>query len=190
MLMIFNKLKGIYKRRKLSKLLLKLKAFGALNEINVDVQIVHPERVALGSYVYIGPGAQINGQGGVEIKSGTIIGPKLTIYSANHRFRDAEYIPYDQIYDFRKVIINENVWIGSNVIIAPGTEIGEGSVIGAGSVVSGKIPPLSIAVGNPCKVIKTRDEEHYYKLKSEEKIYLKYKKEGHIALNLTLGYEE
>lgn len=188
--MIIDRLIKLYKKRKLSKLLLKLKKFGKLNDINVDIQIGHPERVELGSYVHIGPGAQINGQGGVKINSGTIIGPKLTIYSANHRFREAEYIPYDEIFDFRRVTINENVWIGSNVIITPGAEIGEGCIIGAGSVVSGKIPPLSIVVGNPCKVIKTRDEAHYYKLKKEEKFYLKYKKEGLITPNLILGYEE
>lgn len=48
------------------------------------------------------------------------------------------------------------MWIGARVIILPGVKIGRGSVIGAGSVVSKSIPEYSVAVGNPCKVVKLR----------------------------------
>jgi len=53
-------------------------------------------------------------------------------------------------------VIGNDVWIGTRVIILPGVEIGSGSVIGAGSIVSRSIPPYSIAVGAPAKVIRTR----------------------------------
>ena len=188
--MILDKIRNKFKSHKLLNLLKKLKKFGDLNDISVDTQIVYPERVEIGSYIYIGPGARINGLGGLEIKSGTIIGPNLILHSANHKFKQSRFIPYDETFDFRKVTIGENVWVGGNVIIVPGTEIGEGCIIGAGSVVSGKIAPLSIVVGNPCRVIKTRDAEHYYKLKKENKIYLKNKKENKITPNLNIGYNE
>lgn len=55
----------------------------------------------------------------------------------------------------RPVIIEDCVWIGANSIILPGVTIGKGSVIGAGSVVTKNIPPMSIAAGNPAKVIRT-----------------------------------
>ena len=48
-------------------------------------------------------------------------------------------------------------WIGFRVLILPGTRIGRASLIGAASVVFGDIPPYSIAVGNPVKVIKRRE---------------------------------
>ena len=48
-----------------------------------------------------------------------------------------------------------DVWIGGNVTILPGVTIGNGSTIGAGSVVIRDIPEGSIAVGNPCRVVKT-----------------------------------
>lgn len=57
------------------------------------------------------------------------------------------------------IVIGNDVWIGRNVLILPGCLIGDGSVIGAGSVVAGTISPYSIAVGNPCKVVKSRFTE-------------------------------
>ena len=52
--------------------------------------------------------------------------------------------------------IGSDVWLGQNTFIKAGICIGTGSVIGAGSVVTKNIPPYSIAVGNPCKVIRPR----------------------------------
>lgn len=56
----------------------------------------------------------------------------------------------------KSVSIEDDVWLGYNVTVLPGVTIGKGSVIGAGSVVCSDIPPYSIAVGNPAKVIKRR----------------------------------
>lgn len=55
-------------------------------------------------------------------------------------------------------IIEENVKIGAGAIILPGITIGANSLIGAGSVVTKDIPPDSVAVGNPAKVIKKIDQ--------------------------------
>lgn len=59
----------------------------------------------------------------------------------------------------KPVIIEDNCWIASNVIIVGRVTIGEGSVIGAGSVVTRSIPKNSLAVGNPCKVIREITEQ-------------------------------
>jgi len=56
------------------------------------------------------------------------------------------------------VTIGDNVWICAGVIVLPGVTIGANSVIGAGSVVTKDIPPDSLAVGNPCKVIRKVNE--------------------------------
>lgn len=178
------------KKRRFHHLKKRLKAYGEGNDLSYDIQIDFPDRVTLGSYIYIGPGASINGLGGIEIKSGVIIGPNLTIHSANHNYKTAKFIPYDETFEFRKVTIHENVWIGGNVIITPGSTIGEGAIIGAGCVVSGNIPALAIAIGNPCQVIKYRDQDHYNKLKQDNKIYLKYKFEKNITPNITDGYTD
>lgn len=52
------------------------------------------------------------------------------------------------------VTIGDNVWIAAGAQVLPGVTIGEGSVIGAGSVVTRDVPPYSLAVGNPCRVIR------------------------------------
>ena len=54
--------------------------------------------------------------------------------------------------------IGDNVFIGYRSLILAGVKIGKGSIIGAGSIVNKDIPENSVAVGNPCKVIKTTDE--------------------------------
>lgn len=52
------------------------------------------------------------------------------------------------------IVIGNNVWIGGGVIVNPGVTIGDNVVIGSGSVVTKDILSNSIAVGNPCKVIR------------------------------------
>src|SRR5690606_17282108 len=102
-----------------------------------------------------------------------IIGPKFTVYSANHNFRDnIQAIPYDSVVHFKKVKIGENVWIGGNVILVPGVEIGEGAVIAAGAVVTKNIAACDIVGGNPAKKIGMRNVNTYFKLKQEGKIYM------------------
>lgn len=66
----------------------------------------------------------------------------------------------------KDVHIGENAWIGANVVIVPGVRIGENAVIGAGSVVTKDIPDNTLAVGNPCRVLREisqRDKEFFYK---------------------------
>ena len=59
----------------------------------------------------------------------------------------------------RPIIIGNGCWLGGGVIVLPGVTIGDGCVIGGGSVVTKDIPPNSLAVGNPCRVIRKINEE-------------------------------
>lgn len=167
-----------YKRSILRSRLNNLKFKGENLDLDNSININFPERIILEEFIHIGPNGTLNGVGGLTIKKGTIIGPNVYIHTANHSFREAEYLPYDEKYSFKEVIIGENVWIGANVNIAPGANIGEGCIVGMGAVVSGTIPPMSIVVGNPCKIIGTRDEGEYARLKKEGKIYLEAKCAG------------
>ena len=84
----------------------------------------------------------------------TMIGPNVVLATAGHpicpELREKEYQYNMQIH------IGRNCWLGAGVIVMPGVTIGDNTVIGAGSVVTKDIPPYSIAVGVPAKVIKSR----------------------------------
>lgn len=102
--------------------------------------------------------------GMVRIGSNVLIGPNVLISTAghpvHHELRNTG-LEYGQ-----PITIGDNVWIGGNVTILPGVTIGEDCVIGAGSVVTRDIPPHSIAVGSPCKVLRPitdGDKKYYFK---------------------------
>ena len=89
----------------------------------------------------------------VTIGNHAYIGPNVSLYTACHptdpveRRKGTEWA--------KPITIGNDVWIGGNVTVLPGVTIGNGCTIGAGSVVTSDIPDGSIAVGNPCRVIKT-----------------------------------
>ena len=53
----------------------------------------------------------------------------------------------------KDIIVEEDVWIGNHVTLLSGVTVGRGAEVGAGSVVRGNIPPYSVVIGNPCKVV-------------------------------------
>lgn len=89
----------------------------------------------------------------VKFGDNVFIAPNCSFYTAGHPL-DAEM--RNKGIEYAKPIeIGNNVWIGGNVVVLPGVKIGDNTVIGAGSVVNKDIPSNVVAVGNPCKVIKT-----------------------------------
>ena len=116
-------------------------------------------------------GMFINGGGNVTIGNYFHSGIECMIITQNHKYDDGELLPYGTKYNYKDVVIEDCVWLGRRVTILPGTHIGEGAIIQAGAVVHGEIPPYAIAGGNPAKVFKYRDIEHYKKLKKEGRFY-------------------
>lgn len=102
--------------------------------------------------------------GKVTIGKNAQIAPNVSIYTAGHPIHPNSR---NSGYEYGiPVTIGDNVWIGGNTVICPGVTIGDNVVIGAGSVVTRDIPSWRIAVGNPCKVIRTiteKDRDYYYK---------------------------
>ena len=87
----------------------------------------------------------------VTIGENAFIGPNVMISAASHPIDPVERLHGE---DGAPVWIGDNVWLGGNVAVLPGVRIGHNCVIGAGSVVTRDIPDNSVAVGNPCRVVK------------------------------------
>lgn len=147
---------------------------------NVDIMkkvILHDiENIKFGEYIYIGPQCEFIAEGGIEIGDNVIFGPDVKIWTMNHNYHSTEMVPYDSKHITKKVVIGDNVWIGHGARIAPGTEIGDGCVIGMSAVVRGKIPPLSVVIGNPGQIVNKRDEAIYREIIKKEGYYYKMKK--------------
>ncbi|MFZ4545785.1 MAG: acyltransferase [Bacteroidales bacterium] len=113
--------------------------------------------VLLGNRVRVGIGSVIIGP--VTMGNGSGLGQHVFVSGFNHGYKDGTKNSSIQPLDIKPVIIEDEVHIGANSVVTAGVTIGKRSQIGAGSVVTKSIPPFSIAVGNPCKVIKTLNQE-------------------------------
>ncbi len=100
----------------------------------------------------------------VTICDNVFIAPNVGIYTAGHPIHP--YLRNQELEFALPIAIGHNVWIGGNVVINPGVTIGSNTVIGSGSVVTKDIPANVLAVGNPCKVLRSitdADRDYYYK---------------------------
>src|SRR5690606_13204642 len=113
-----------------------------------------PEKIQKGILCDPGdnPGVYIQAMNGIILGNNVGISPGAKIISANHN--NENHSTHDETSPIQ---IGNNVFIYANAVILPGVKIGDNVVIGAGSVVAKDIPSNSIAVGNPCKVIKEKD---------------------------------
>jgi acetyltransferase-like isoleucine patch superfamily enzyme len=107
-------------------------------------------RLEIGDRTSINYGADFAATGLVKIGAGCRIGTHVIILDNDfHEIDDRSRRPSP-----KPVIIGDEVWVGNRAMILPGVTIGDGTVIGAGSVVMTDIPPHSLAMGNPARVIK------------------------------------
>ena len=82
-----------------------------------------------------------------------MFGPSVQIYATTHPVDPAERATGKEFS--AAVTIGDDCWIGGGAIILAGVTIGNGSVIGAGSVITKDIPAGVVALGNPCRVVKS-----------------------------------
>ncbi len=138
--------------------------------IGTNVKIDTPFYCDYGRHIHIGDDVIINISctfvdcNRIDIGNKVLIASNVQIYTATHPVALEERVKMnwkreDNQAWFRTyalpVKIEDNVWIGGGAIILPGITVGANSVIGAGSVVTRDIPPDSVAVGNPCRVIRS-----------------------------------
>jgi acetyltransferase-like isoleucine patch superfamily enzyme len=125
----------------------------------VDIRAYDKEggQITIGENTYIGPYVCMAGPGFIKIGRDCMIASHSSLYANNHIFADPD-IPFrEQDLTTKGIKIEDDCWLGTGVRILDGVTIGKGSVVGAGSVVTKDIPPFSVAVGVPARVIKKRD---------------------------------
>ena len=132
---------------------------GLLGHIEDDEVIINQpfycdygKQISVGRRFFANFNLTILDEAPVTIGDDCFIGPNVSIYTACHSTDPTER--NTRIEWAEPVTIGDNVWIGGSVTILPGVTIGDNVTIGAGSVVTKDIPSDTVAVGNPCKVIK------------------------------------
>lgn len=126
--------------------------------IEPPIRMDYGWNVKLGKDVFINFNCTILDTCRVEVGSRTLLGPNVSLFAATHPVESSIRQGINGPELGAPIRIGEDCWIGGNVIVLPGVTIGNRCVIGAGSVVTKDIPPDSVAVGNPAKVIKTIDD--------------------------------
>lgn len=120
--------------------------------INQPFRCDYGKQISIGKRFFANFNFVVLDEAHVTIGDDCFIGPNVSIYTACH---STDPVERNSRREWAKPVkIGNNVWIGGSVTILPGVTIGDNVTIGAGSVVTRDIPSNSVAVGNPCKVIK------------------------------------
>ncbi len=129
-----------------------------LGSVGARPVLFSPFHAGFGSNVHIGDdffgNVNLTFVDDVEIRigDGVMIAPSVTLTTTGHPIHPAQRVDFTRFSE--PIVIEDRVWIGSNAVVLPGVRIGFGSVIGAGSVVTRDVPPMSVAVGSPARVIR------------------------------------
>ena len=121
--------------------------FCTINNGVGDVIIGDETRIGMGN-VIIGP---------VRIGNAVIFAQNVVMSGLNHSYEDINLPISKQKVSTATITIEDECWIGANAVVTAGVTVGRHSVIAAGAVVTKNIPPYSVAVGNPARVIKQYD---------------------------------
>lgn len=121
-----------------------------------NVYLLNIQNLNIGDNVSIHPLCYIDASGGINIGNNVSIAHSTTLLSEEHNYSDLNTNIKDQGIEFRKTIIEDNVWIGGACRILGGSFIESGSIIAAGAVVKNKVLSNTIVGGVPAKIIKER----------------------------------
>lgn len=120
--------------------------------VNQPFRCDYGKQISVGKRFFANFNFTVLDEARVTIGDDCFIGPNVSIYTACHSTDPVERNSRQEWA--LPVSIGHNVWIGGSVTILPGVTIGDNVTIGAGSVVVSDIPSNTVAVGNPCRVVK------------------------------------
>ncbi|MBD2102695.1 DapH/DapD/GlmU-related protein [Leptolyngbya sp. FACHB-261] len=132
----------------------------------VNIRAHKNGHIQVGRGSYIGPYTCLSGPN-IDIGKDCLIASHSGIYANNHSFDDPTLPIKKQDSTYKGIVIEDDCWLGTGVKVLDGVTIGRGSVIGAGAVVTRDIPPGSVAVGVPAKVVSRRSASQMAKRTTE-----------------------
>lgn len=112
--------------------------------------------IKIGNNCGIGDFCFFGAAGGITIGDDVIMGQNVRFHSENHNFTELDIPIRLQGVSHKGIVIGNDCWIGAGCVFLDGVNVGEGCVIGANTLVNKDIPPYSVAVGNPVKVVNNR----------------------------------
>jgi acetyltransferase-like isoleucine patch superfamily enzyme len=136
----------------------RLMSIGSATGLAPNVSIKNGNRITIGQDCHIGERCYLwagDHSGRIVIGDKVSLAPEVFITASDYEFEAGT--PFrEQPKHERDVQIGYDVWLGARVIVTAGVTIGDGCIVGAGSVVTRDLPPGSIAVGAPARVVKQR----------------------------------
>lgn len=133
----------------------ELGAFSTIEDFSTINNGVGP--VIIGSQTRIGLGNTIIGP--VTIGNDIRLAQNVVLSGLNHNYTDIDLPIHKQGVSTAPIVIEDETWIGSNAVIVAGVTIGKHCIVAAGSVVTKSVPPYSVVVGNPAKILKQYNPE-------------------------------
>lgn len=123
----------------------------AFTKVKINGPFVMGRRCQIATGCFVGVGT-----GGLTLGDDVLVSPNCSILTGTYRYDRLDVPLQDQGTESKGTRIGHRVWIGSNSVVLAGAEVGDNVIVSAGSVVSGQVPPSTIVLGNPAKVIFTR----------------------------------
>lgn len=125
-----------------------------------NVSLRNGERILIGEGSKIGERAYLwagDTGGRITIGKDCRLGPEVFVTASDYGLMPDQGIA-EQARNERDIVIGDDVWLGARVFVGAGVTIGDGCVVSAGSVVTRDLPPYSIAVGIPARVVRRREQ--------------------------------
>jgi acetyltransferase-like isoleucine patch superfamily enzyme len=116
----------------------------------------HEGTLSVGDKAVLGRGVSVNCYLDIEIGAAALFADDIYVCDFDHKFTDLTIPIKDQGIAKSRVRIEPDVWLGTKVTVARGVVIGQGAVVGANAVVTHDLPPYSVSVGVPARVVKDR----------------------------------
>jgi putative colanic acid biosynthesis acetyltransferase WcaF len=120
--------------------------------IRPSVRIPYPWKLTLGDHCHIGDEVRLYSLGEIDIGDCTVVSQRSYICTGSHDYLSPTFDLFA-----KKIVIEAEAWVAMDVFVAPGVTIGRGAVVGARSSVFHDVPPGTVSMGTPAKVVGQRD---------------------------------